>query len=332
MRIFQDSCQLYGTNEIGLRYSNNSSTVNATNSRRGGPCLTGTGSNSRTVTRVLGSTPSELYVAFAFKCSSMWSNPLIGFYEGATLHVSIELTSAGALSAYRSTTLLDSTESGIILQNVYIQLQVYVKIADSPNGVITIRANGSTTPILNLTGIDTRNAGTGVIDRVLFTTCGSTTLFGYIHDIVINDTTGSYNNTWPGDVKVNAYVPNGNGANNGWTPSSAVDRYTTVDEQPCNTSDYIESSTPDELCTMAFPSLGSAGIQALQTVIYGQKTDAGARSVAPVFRSGGVDRAGSTVNLGDSYQYLVEIYETDPSDSQPWDAGVTPEAGVKLVA
>lgn len=62
-----------------------------------------------------------------------------------------------------------------------------------------------------------------------------------LDDIVINDTSGSFNNSWPGCLKVVLLRPNDDGSSSGWTPSVAGHNYDCVNEVPYDPTQYIHT-------------------------------------------------------------------------------------------
>jgi hypothetical protein len=226
-------------------------------------------------------------------------------------HVSIRLNTDGSLTALRgsgSGTALASTSAGVITLGVNCHLQIKVTIADS-SGYVEIRKDGSATPILTFTG-DTQNAGTA--------TWKSIQLQGGSHvydDFVLLDGTGSVCNDFLGDVRVDAHYPNANGTSNMSTPSAGTDRYATIDETSPNTTDYNSLAAVNDKDTVNLQSLVPTGatIIAVQRSIYCAKSDAGAASLAGVYRSGGSDYAGTGYALSTAWGYICEPAETDPA-------------------
>lgn len=69
-------------------------------------------------------------------------------------------------------------------------------------------------------------------------------------DFVINDNSGSFQNTWPPENKIIILRPNGNGDNSQWTGSdgNSTDNYLLVDETPPDdVTTYVASNTLDQI-------------------------------------------------------------------------------------
>jgi hypothetical protein len=143
-----------------------------------------------------------------------------------------------------------------------------------------VRIDGVTEVALTASGVDTRNAGTGLWDRVgLGCNSGSTT-FTYYDDFYVCDTSGSApRNTFLGPVtKVETLYPQTDGvaagSNAGLTPSTGTDHGALVDETPPNQTDYNSSATVGAKDTYNYPSMALTGvILGIQTNLYCQKSD-----------------------------------------------------------
>lgn len=115
----------------------------------------------------------------------------------------------------------------------------------------------------------------------------------YYDDIWICDgvdataTQGDKNNDFLGDLKVLALYPTAPGDQSAWTPSSAVANWTTVDENPPNTSDYVSAAGASALQDL----YNVTDIPATATKVFGfrhgfytQKADAGDCFVKPIWK------------------------------------------------
>jgi hypothetical protein len=219
-----------------------------------------------------------------------------------------------------------------ILQDVWYYLEVKVTIGDAPDGVASLRINGVAE--LTQTGLDTRNAGNATANIVKMGGWAAATT--YLDDLYICDGTGAANNDYLGDIKVECLLPSADGATVDWTASAGAD-YTTVDEALQNSdTDYISSSTANQVDTFAMGNLATTAgtIKGVQYLLMARKDDAGSRSVAPVARPVSTDRVGATVSVADTYAYVREIAELNPEDTAAWEiADINGmEYGVKLIA
>jgi len=281
------------------------------------------GNAAATLTKSIGGTQSTMFASMALNAAMDNANlrTMLRFNEGATTHVSIAVDGAGQLLVYRGdrTTLL-GTSSAFISANVWTWFQVKVLISDTV-GTVEIR-DSSGGVLLNLSGLDTRNGGTGFCDAI---SIGAS--FGASHsamrfdDLHVWDSTGSICNTWTNDTRIDHRVASGAGNSAQFTASAGAN-FSCTDEQPYNTTDYVESATAGHKDTYAFGDISHSPPNIFSVLItaVAQKDDAGARSLKTVARSGGTDYADATgTTLGQAvYSRVASVRETDPATSAAW--------------
>lgn len=338
MLLFCDSFDHYASADFTQKWSssNGGATIQSGQGRRGTNSLRATASNSnydKTVTAV-----ATGIVGFAFKTVGGLpgsAGNFLEFRDSGTLHVALRLNTDGTISAMRSTTVL-GTSASAISDATYNHLEVKVTISDTV-GVVEVRINGTNSGWLNLTNQDTRNAGNLSFNTIRLNGVSATDID--YDDFHYCDTTGSVNNDFLGDSRVDAYYANGNGNSSQLDGSdgNSVDNYLLVDEtlQDGDTT-YVESSTAAEKDTYAFGNMSHTPsiIHGVQVVANAKKDDAGARSITTVVRSDGADYDGATVALTTAYLMYYDIHEEDPDTSAAWtksgfDAA---EFGVKVAA
>lgn len=158
-------------------------------------------------------------------------------------------------------------------------------------------------------------------------------------DLYICDGSGSINNDFLGDMRVDCYLPNGNGNSSQLvgSDSNSTDNYQLVDETSQNgDSDYVQSSTVNNKDTYAVADMSHtpANIFGTQLNMIAKKDDSGTRSICSVCRSGGTDYDGDTQALGTTYVDYRQIRETDPATSSAWTRSNlnSAEFGVKVAA
>jgi hypothetical protein len=147
-------------------------------------------------------------------------------------------------------TLVATGSIALTLSN-WTLIEVYVKIADSPNGIITVKIDGVTDA--SFTGGDTKPGADTTIERFYLNYVQNNST-AYFDDIAVNDTSGGADNSWCGDGKVLLLKPNGNGSYIGFTNSagSCLNNYTYVDEIPADgDTSYVQSSTSGCMDTYA---------------------------------------------------------------------------------
>lgn len=323
--LFMDGADHYATADLYNKWTNfwgggANLSINATAGRRGGGALQGL-NDSRGPEKTVTTASDTCIVGFAYKSAALPGGTVefIHISDSSVQHITVNITVAGLFEVRRGATFgtVLGTSSVGLTAGIYTYVEVKVKISDTV-GTVEIRLNGSATPILNLTGQDTRNGGTAGWSRVGVAPSINST--GYIDDLYIADAAGSLNNDFLGDVRVDAHYPTANGNTGNSTPSTGTDRAATVDETAPNTTDYNTLTAINDKDTLVLANLIPTGsvIKGIQTSAYALKTDAGAASLALVTRSGGTDYDGASVALATAYNYVNEVRETDPATAAAW--------------
>lgn len=273
--------------------------------------------------RTIGGTEATLFQSCAVNLQTL-PTPAMGkhfmrFMEGSTIHIALFATAAGGIAVYRGdfTTLLGTT-AAFFSPTQWTWLQVKVVIHDTTGSVEIRDASGSV--LIALTGIDTKNGGTGYVDVVSVGHGGNSNVDTYFDDWHVWDTTGSICNTWTNDTRIDHRLPTGAGTYAQFTASAGAN-YACVDDVNYNATDYVESSVAGHKDTYAFADITHAppSIFSVLVTAVALKDDAGARSLKDLVRSGAADYAGSatTLNQG-SYTRAVGIREADPATGVAW--------------
>ena len=279
---------------------------------------------------------STYIIGYAISCSysdpSGW--PILSLLEGSGVHVALYLATATGLLTIKNgngTTLASVTVA--VNGFMYLEVKVYVH---SSAGTVELRINGVT--VASVTGINTQNGGTGIINGFSISAGGGngTVFTANITDIYCCTNSGSVNNNFLGDCRVECLFPSGAGAETQWTPSTGAN-WQNVNEVPADDdTTYNKSNTVGQVDTYAMGDLSTAtgliyGVQYHESV---RKDNAGSRHVAPVARIGGTDYAGTDASLGDSYAYFREIVEVSPATSAAFTISEVNamEFGIKVTA
>lgn len=187
----------------------------------------------------------------------------------------------------------------------------------SATGAIIVKLNGI--EVYNGTG-DTNDAGATGFGHIEFdSTFGATIRFD---DIIIGDSTGTENTTFPGDTKIVALAPDGAGASTDFTANGAASNHEAADEQPIDgDTSYNSSGTSGDRDTFSFENLPETpdSIVGVQVVNASRKDDVGAIVVENVLTSGTTTVVGDALGVTTSYSLAGrDIYDTDPDTSSPW--------------
>lgn len=245
----------------------------------------------------------------------------------------------GSISAWVTgspPTLLGSTPADSVKTGIFYFLEFKVLI-DLAAGSVEIRVNGvSKFAVAGVRTVATSAGAIADLTGIVFSNMPNNGY--YIDDLYVCDTSGpAPNNTYLGDVRVEYLAPRAAGAHQDWALVGAASHWQAVwdGSAPDDDTSYLSSSTVSQIDTELYAQTGlpSGTIFGVQINIFGRKTDSGFREVAPVIRLGGLDYiGGNQAPSFASYQYLIQLYPTNPATAAPWliaDIN-TAEYGVKL--
>lgn len=208
-----------------------------------------------------------------------------------------------------------TTITGELTAGVWSYWEVKTYIHASA-GTVEVRKNGSV--VYSGTGLNTAYRGGSVATYGIgFSLNQDVSSEPRWSDIYVCDTSGSTNNDFLGDIRVQTLLPSGNGTWSGFTGSDGnqVDNYALVDEAAPDTADYVQSFTPGDKDTYAYSNLTptTGTVYGIQVVPYAAKTDAGTVRIVPVARlSGGTEEDGAEIYLDTTPVYYRQVLETKP--------------------
>lgn len=195
-------------------------------------------------------------------------------------------------------------------QDSWIHLQIKVH-ADPTVGFIEIRVDGQTSPVINWT-----NQNIPALDAVGFLNSGDFEF--HLSDFVVVDGTGSSNNDFLGDVRVQTLFPT---ADSTVQFSPAASNYTYVDENNDDgDTSFVSSSTVghQDLLVSATLSASATSVYAVAPEAMARKDDAGNRNLKLLTRTGGTTYASPEEILNASYFQYKHIQNTNPNTSSAW--------------
>lgn len=244
----------------------------------------------------------------------------------------VRLTAAGDLEAYTATGSLLGTASGVFPANTWLWVEILVYIHGS-SGVVIIFVSDTTTPVLNLTGVDTQNTANAYAQTV-FTTGDST--------LKLDDTHYSWGSGVPvtGDALGDSTVISDHAVTQGdfsdFTPDSGTNHVNRVRDATAGTladgdSTYLSDNAAGDEESMLFDDLpvDITDINFVQITAEIRKNDAASRTIKIGTRTGGTTTYDSAQNVTDTYQFLDFLQEEDPDTSSPWTrSGVNGTQGV----
>jgi hypothetical protein len=272
-----------------------------------------------------------LYLGFGMFIDTVPTGNLniVSLNEGGTVHLWLRIDASARLSvlaAGSGTPLFTTTLSEPLQTWSYYEL--YASIHDT-TGAYTLRRNEQLVDAK--TNIDTRNAGSGVIDEIRF---GDNFAAGpsstrYFDDLYLCDTVAP-NNSFLGQVRLRQLVPNADDAV-AWTRSAGALNYANVDDGvPNEDTDYnaaTASGLTDKFAMTDLPATVAA-VKGVVVRARTRKTDSGAST----YRIGVESAAGGApatlsesadISPDQSYRWDSLIADTDPDTGAAWTkAGV----------
>lgn len=336
-----------------IKYVGNASwtVVDATGGRWGGPCirLTLAGGVHGGIGWDVAAADTKIVQIWLKLFSNSGGGtpcPLIHFLEGTGQpHTGLFfLPSTGALQIRRgaigSTTQIGSDLAYVPAVGVGFYVKMKVKVHDSA-GTVDIVINN--TVQASLTGQDTQNGGTGVINRIqigAYAAFGGGTLCVVdCNDAASCDTTGAAPmNDIHDEGRVFVSTASGDGDVMEWTPSAGAAWENVDDAAPDGNSTYISTGTVGHRALFTRPAITST-----PTTIFGAcvvnvvaKDDGGTATVAGMLKVNGTEYVGTGAAVtGATYVGVRDMFELNPDTGTPWAsmaAWNAAQSGAKKVA
>lgn len=256
------------------------------------------------IDKLLPSSYSEFYLRIGYNALNAHSNAIIRWRKGTTELGSIRFNSTTKkVEIYTGSSTLVSTGTLAILPNIWVLIEVHVKIADA-GGVIQVKLDGISDA--SYTG-DTKPGADTDVNSLLFDANGSRI---YYDDLALNDVSGSVDNSWCGDGKIVAMMPNANGDSSQLINSNTgtTNNYTYVDERPSNSdTDYVQGTIVDQrdLYNLSSPGIASGTIQRVWIESRSRDTVAAGGLISLVLKTNSVEYQSNDLSLLTSYQRLL---------------------------
>lgn len=270
--------------------------------------------------KTLSAPSSELFVSVAHSPAGINGTAVLVFMSGSTSMITLRMNADGSISVLRGalgSTVLGSSAAGLVSIGTYTHFQIRV-VFSATVGVVQVRINGSTTPAINLSGQNTNGASANAVQLYAGGSGAS-----HWDDFVISDTSGSIANTWLGDVRVDSYLPNGNGDLSQMVGSdgNSTDNYALVNAAAPSASSYVQSDVvgAEDLYQVANMAHDPSSVLGVLVTAAALKDDAGTRAIRLHAKSGTTDaRSAADINLGTGRARVHTLFETDPNTSAAW--------------
>lgn len=301
--------------------------------RRGGSALDmGSlgGNHFQTPTLRDGLVDETIICGFMLKTPEIISTAPTFFFHvmaGSIIQTSVRLFGTGAFGVYDGAIFLRETSPPLVQPGRWYYVEIKIKVSTTV-GSIEVRFDGNVV-WTSATNLDLRSDTTVFWDAVRFRAgMGNKQI---LDDIYICDSSGAVNNDYLGDTSVEHINPNAVGDNSAWTPSSAVDHYTLVDDGTNRTAlvdetDYVSSSTTAQKDLFNYEALASPGVGDA-SLIHGVQVNTWAR-ITEIQPSDlisktktGTTEAGvtTTIRRDDTNQFIeTAIFEQDADTAAAW--------------
>jgi hypothetical protein len=244
---------------------------------------------------------------------------LFGLYDTAGRYVMNVRLLDGQVCLYRNTTFI--AYSGFtpgIDQWHWIE---YVTVVNDTTGSYELKIDGVS--YLSATGVDTRDAGNGVVDacRIACPANGSDS-YDCGGFICWDDNTGNLVD-FPGPCSFIALHPDADGDDELWTTSSGTDSFVLINETAPHDddSDYLEDSTSTNRSLFTYDDLDTdlTGVHGIQINTVLRETDGTDFTFIHAFKQNSIDYPESSQAIaGQTYESLLNILDLDPDTSSAW--------------
>jgi hypothetical protein len=270
-------------------------------------------------------------------------SPQISFYDGVNNHpqVSICFDANGAISVWQGDRVdnfpLGKSIAGVFQKDEWFHFEARAIIA-AVGGFVEIRIN--TVPVVQITGANTLGSVGGLFDSVLLGGWVNNNTVDYdIDDFFVNDTTGTYNNSWLGNVRVKTQLMIANGNQNDFTiggSSPAPTHWQSVLNNILDDTKYEFSATVGQIDLFTpDPNLNSPLVHVVQVRMGLRQDDATQREAHAMLRISGTNYEGVVGQFtNQTYTMYRERFEVNPFTGVAFTGGNVNglQAGVKVVA
>ena len=288
-----------------------SSTIAAGPARNGAGGITlGAGGN---ITKHFGGQYAEMIMGFAWKPNGAGSGQdICRFMDSSSIQMTVAENANGSYSIKRNATIINTSAIGLITLSAWHYIEFRV-LFHGTAGSYVLKVNG--VEIFNVTGVDTNQSANNFATGICLFAGGSSAF----DDVYVLTTSGTYNNTFLGDVKVETLLPNGVGSFDDWSPVGAIANWSANDEAaPNSETDYSLGDLGDSLLfAMGNLAAVSGSIPGVQISAFARKDNAGFRSVKQLQKpsAGSAVQVSADIPLLDTYGYSPRIYDRSVAES-----------------
>jgi hypothetical protein len=198
----------------------------------------------------------------------------------------------------------------------YIELQV---TQGSSNGVLSVRINGVLA--IQMNAQNTIQGGGQLLTAFLGAIPGqSCPLTLDVDDFYIADTSGTINNTFFGDVRVDALKAQADGSLNQWTvtPSGTAAWEAVSDEDETTNITAPSAGLRQSFDVAPLPVMATPTVFGVQLTMLARKTDAGLGKLKGLVVSGAQTAVSPEVILQEQQAWQCALFERNPNGNVQW--------------
>lgn len=197
----------------------------------------------------------------------------------------------------------------------YVELQV---TQGTSNGVLSVRINGILA--IQLTAQNTLQGGgqllTAFVGAVPGEPCPVTL---DVDDLYLADTSGTINNTFLGDVRVDTLPAQADGALNQWTVEGAASAWQAVsDGDEASGIRAAAAGLRQSFDIAPLPAMATPAVHGVQVTLLAKKTDAGLGKVKGLVASGAQTAVSAELILQEQLAWHTALFERNPNGNVPW--------------
>lgn len=254
--------------------------------------------------------------------SNINNNPNTGpefeIRTGTTVHLTIRFPEDGTVQVIGPTGSLLGTISAFLLPFRawnYFEIEYVI---DDAVGLVRIWLFGVATPMLELTGIDTKNAAASAnANKIRWTGVAGNEI--WIDDLyVVDGTVGGAVHL--GSKRVTSRDANADGTPLEWDPSTAGTHFNLVNEKPFSGIEYVQTNVNGERDLYATADDGIAfSVDGVRLVGQMRKNDVLTAQARLILKDGANYGNGAVRNLSDTSQVFSDVFGVRPAGAGNWD-------------
>jgi hypothetical protein len=213
--------------------------------------------------------------------------------------------------------------------NAWQVIELHLKVDDSDNNIIAVRKDMGPLAV-NATDFGGDGYDSTIDNFIWGATSGGNT---YIDDIILNDTAGSRNNSWPNGLRIIKLGPTGDGGTLQFTPTPSGGHYSTVDEVPPVGTDNLKAATSglvDELALADCPADVLTVAAVIPTAFAFKASGNAPTRVALGLKISGTNYYSADLDLSVSQSVAKNLMEVSPATGSPFTSAVLNAASLLL--